>query len=215
MNQKSPEEGEHLFHSQMWVKGAPLHFIVDSGSQKNLISVEVIKQLEFPTTPHPQPYNIGWLNQGRDLHVSQQCHLPYGIKPFKDEVLCDVSPLEVCDVLLGQPYMWKHHVVYESRPHSVIVTLGRQLYRIPEVAPPTTISLVSAKQCRKVISQTGKFFLFMIHSQSEWKVMTTSMASAQGSSTQQKQVDKVMEEYPRHLHLTYQGASALSGQAFN
>ena len=29
------EEGEHLFHSQMWVKGTPLHFIVDS--QKNLI----------------------------------------------------------------------------------------------------------------------------------------------------------------------------------
>jgi hypothetical protein len=38
-----PEEGEHIFHSQMWVKGTPLHFIVDSGSQKNLISVEVIK----------------------------------------------------------------------------------------------------------------------------------------------------------------------------
>jgi hypothetical protein len=31
------EEGEHLFHSYMWVKGTPLHFIVDSGSQKNLI----------------------------------------------------------------------------------------------------------------------------------------------------------------------------------
>jgi hypothetical protein len=26
-----PKEGEHLFHSQMWVKGTPLHFIVDSG----------------------------------------------------------------------------------------------------------------------------------------------------------------------------------------
>jgi hypothetical protein len=24
-----PKEGEHLFHSQMWVKGTPLHFIVD------------------------------------------------------------------------------------------------------------------------------------------------------------------------------------------
>jgi hypothetical protein len=32
---EEPEEGECLFHSQMWVKGAPLHFIVDSGSQKN------------------------------------------------------------------------------------------------------------------------------------------------------------------------------------
>jgi len=33
-----PEEGEHLFHSQMWVKGARLHFIVNSGSRKYLIS---------------------------------------------------------------------------------------------------------------------------------------------------------------------------------
>jgi hypothetical protein len=27
-----PEEGKRLFHSQMWVNGTPLHFIVDSGS---------------------------------------------------------------------------------------------------------------------------------------------------------------------------------------
>ena len=56
-----PEEGERLFHSQMWVKGTPLHFIVDSGSQKNLILAEVVKQLGLLTTPQPQPYNIGWV----------------------------------------------------------------------------------------------------------------------------------------------------------
>jgi hypothetical protein len=38
-----PEEGEMPLHSQMWVKGTPFHFIVDSGSQKNLISTEVLK----------------------------------------------------------------------------------------------------------------------------------------------------------------------------
>jgi hypothetical protein len=47
----------------MWVKGTPLHFIIDSGSQKNLISAEVIKQLALPTMPHPQPYTIGWLSK--------------------------------------------------------------------------------------------------------------------------------------------------------
>jgi hypothetical protein len=95
------EEGECLFHSQMWVKGGPLHFIVDSGIQNNLISAKVIKRLDLPTTLHPQPYTIGWLHQGSDLRVSQQCRLSYDIKPFKDEVLCGVYPLEVCDVLLG------------------------------------------------------------------------------------------------------------------
>ena len=44
---------ECLFHSQMWVKGMPLHFVVDNSSQKNLISTEVIKRLELSTTPHP------------------------------------------------------------------------------------------------------------------------------------------------------------------
>ena len=128
-----PEEGEHLFHSQMWVKGTLLHFIVESVSQKNIISVEVIKWLALPTMPHPQPYTIGWLYQGSDLRVSQQCRMSYGIKPFKDKVLCDVDPLEVCDVLLGQTYLWKRHVVYEYMPHSVIITLNMKLYRIPDM----------------------------------------------------------------------------------
>jgi hypothetical protein len=47
------EEGKFLFHSHMWVKRAPLHFIVDSGSQKNLISTEIIKRLDLPMTPYP------------------------------------------------------------------------------------------------------------------------------------------------------------------
>jgi hypothetical protein len=174
---KELEEGERLFHSQMWVKGAPLHFIVDSGSQKNLISAEVVKWLDLPMTPHPQPNTIGWLCQGRDLCVSQQCHLPYDINPFKDEVMYDISPLEVCDVLLGQPYLWKRHVVYESRPRNVIITLGRQLYMIPEVVPPNAISLISTKKCSKVISQTRKFVFFVIYAHSMKKVVATSVAS--------------------------------------
>ena len=68
---EDPEEGERLFHSQMWVKGTPLHFIVDNGSQNNLILAKVVKRLKLLTMPHPQPYNIGWLSQGPDLCLSQ------------------------------------------------------------------------------------------------------------------------------------------------
>jgi hypothetical protein len=95
------EEGQCLFHSQMWVKGTPMHFIVDSGSQNNLILAEVIKHLALLTTLYPQPYTIGWLHQGSDLRVNQQCWLSYDIKPLKEEVFCDASPLEFCNVLLG------------------------------------------------------------------------------------------------------------------
>jgi hypothetical protein len=148
---KEKEEGECFFHSHMWVKGALIHFIVYSGSQKNLISAEIVKRLNLPTTPHPQPYTIGW--------------------------------------------HWKHHVVYESRPCSVIITSGRQLYRIPEVELPTSISLISARKCSKVISQTMNFIFFVIHTHSKQKVTATSMASTKCLSLQQKKVDGIMEEY--------------------
>jgi hypothetical protein len=167
----------------VWVKGTPLHFIVDSSIQKNLISEEVITRLALLTMSHPQPYTIGWLLQGSDLRVIQPCQLSYGINPFKDEVLCDVSPLKVCDVILDQPYLWKCHVVYESRPRSVIITLNRKLYRIPEAVPPNVISLISTKKCRKVISQTGNFVFFVIHSQNKRNITTTSRVFAADPST--------------------------------
>jgi hypothetical protein len=143
--------------------------------------------------PHPQPYTIGWLHQGSDLRINQKCRLSYSIKLFKDEVLCDVSPLKVCDVILGQTYLWKFHALYESRPHSVIITLNKKLYRILEEIPSSFISLISAKQCWKVISQKVKFVFFVICSQNKRNIIATYKVSMADLSTQQKQVDKVME----------------------
>jgi hypothetical protein len=71
--------------------------------------------------------------------------------------------------------------VYESRPCAIIITLGNKLYKIPEIALPTTISLVSAKQCSKLISQTRKFFFLMICPQGKQK--TVAMTSRQGPTT--------------------------------
>jgi hypothetical protein len=73
--------------------------------------------------------------------------------------------------------------------------LNRKLYKIPEAVPSSVISLIFAKQCRKVISQTGNFVFFMIRSQNKRNITTTSRVSVNDLSTQKKQVDKVVEEY--------------------
>jgi hypothetical protein len=86
--------------------------------------------------------------------------------------------------------MWRHHVVYESRPRSVIVTLGGHLYRIPEVVPTT----VPPKKCRKVVSHTAKFSFFTICSKGEQKDTATTTALPQAPSIQQKQVEKAAEK---------------------
>lgn len=64
MNKIEPEdleEWECLFHFQIWVRGSLLQFVVNSGSQYNLILVELMKRLGLPTTPHLQSYTIGWI----------------------------------------------------------------------------------------------------------------------------------------------------------
>lgn len=187
------EDEERLFHSQMWVDGKPLHFIVDSGSQKNLISRETVKRLNLKVTRHPQPYSMGWVNEGQDIQINQQCRLPYSIKPFKDEVICDVAPLDVCDVLLGQPYMYQRHGVYESRPRSVTIKLGEKRYRIPEVCPTKTASLISAKQCKRLIAQTGAFIVLMIRPEQTKSVVLNTHAKV--TENQQNQIDKILKEY--------------------
>lgn len=82
----------------------PLHFIFDIGSQKNVILAKVIKRLKLPLVPHAKLYTINWLSHEWHINVNQQCHLSYGINPFKYEVLYDVSPLKVCDVILSKNY---------------------------------------------------------------------------------------------------------------
>ena len=90
-----------------------------------------------------------------------------------------MAPLEVCDILLGQPYIWKRHVVYESRLCSVIITLGGQLYRIPETVAPAAVSYG-----RKIIYHTGKFSLFTIVSEGEHHITNTSTTFSHGVFTQ-------------------------------
>ena len=78
--------------------------------------------------------------------------------------------------------MWKRHAVYESWPRSVIVTLGGQLYRIPETVAPATVL-----QGRKINSHIRKLFLFTIAYEGEHKITETSTPSAQGVSAHQTQ----------------------------
>jgi hypothetical protein len=84
--------------------------------------------------------------------------------------------------------MWKRHVVYESRPLSVIVSPGGHIYIIPEVV----LIIVPLKKCRKVVSPSTKFSFFTIYSKGEQKDTATTTTSAQAPSIQQKKVDKIV-----------------------
>jgi hypothetical protein len=86
--------------------------------------------------------------------------------------------------------MWKCHDIYESQPHSVIVTLGGHLYNILEVI----LNIIPPKQCHKVVSHTTKFSFFTIYSKVEQKDTATTTSSVKAHSFQQKQIVEEKED---------------------
>jgi hypothetical protein len=77
--------------------------IVESGSIDNIVSIEMVEKLELDKTTHPSLDKLSWLHKGHQVMVSQQCKVEFKIGGYKDDILCDVIPMDVCHILLGRP----------------------------------------------------------------------------------------------------------------
>jgi hypothetical protein len=52
-----------LFTHNCQIKNSLALLIMDNGSQKNLVSQELINCLHLVTAPHPNPYHLGWIQK--------------------------------------------------------------------------------------------------------------------------------------------------------
>jgi len=55
------------------------------------------------TISHARPYKLQWLSEVGGIIVNKQVLIAFSIDKYKDEVLCDVVPMEVTHILLGRP----------------------------------------------------------------------------------------------------------------
>jgi hypothetical protein len=78
--------------------------IFDSGSTDNLVSTKMVEKLELEMTVHPMSYKVSWLQKGHQVTVTKQCLVEFKIGGYRDEILCDVIPMDVCHVLWGIPW---------------------------------------------------------------------------------------------------------------
>ena len=78
----------------------------------------MVSKLNLPTVPHPQPYTLHWLEKGNEVHVSRQALVSYSIVGFKDEVLCEVLPMDTCHLLLGRPWQFDKETTHHGRSNT-------------------------------------------------------------------------------------------------
>jgi hypothetical protein len=95
-----------LFRTACKMKDKVCKVIIDSGRTDNLVSTEMVEKMELKKTTHPNPYKVSWLQKGHQVMVSQQWQVEFKIGGYKDEILCDVIPMDVCHILLGRPWQY-------------------------------------------------------------------------------------------------------------
>jgi hypothetical protein len=142
-----------LFQTTCKTKSWKCKVIVDSGSTDNLVSTEMVEKLELKMNKHPSPYKVTWLQKGHQVCVTKQCLVNFKMGDYRDEILCDVIPMDVCHVLLGRPWQYDRNVVHDGRMNTYTLEKDGKTHTLlpgkdkevkPEVS--STILLMSGKE---------------------------------------------------------------------
>ncbi|XP_040967125.1 uncharacterized protein [Gossypium hirsutum] len=105
---------ENIFHTRCQVGGKVCSVIIDGGSCTNVASTMMVEKLGLPTTKHPSPYKLQWLNDGGELKVTKQVLVSFNINKYSDEVLCDIVPMHAGHSLLGRPWQFDRRVQHDG-----------------------------------------------------------------------------------------------------
>jgi len=154
---------EQLFIVKLQVKTSLVDAIVDPGSQKNLISEALVQKLRLKTVRHPKPYPLGWIQKEAGMSVVSQCTFRFALhESYIDEVTCDVVPLDVCQVILGNPYLWDRYAIYDRRAQTYLFTKDEQQFLICAISMSSKTSFVTANQAKQLVNACGKFVLLIV-----------------------------------------------------
>jgi hypothetical protein len=134
--------------------------IIDSGSTDNLVSTEMVEKLKLETTAHPSPYKVSWLQKGHQVMVSQQCKVEFKIGGYKDEIMCDVIPMDVCHILLGRPWQFDRNVIHDGRKNTYTLEKNGRTHMLLPIEEKkekeeanTRILLMSGKELLKEVKK--------------------------------------------------------------
>jgi len=85
-------------------KNMVCNVIIDKKNCENVASNYLEEKLKFPLIEHPRPYKLQWKNEDNEVKVSQPCIVSFSTdKNYKENVWCDVIPMDTCHIHLRRP----------------------------------------------------------------------------------------------------------------
>jgi hypothetical protein len=151
-----------LFHIRVVSKHTKIDTLFDLDSQVNLISESLVKNMGLEIKPHPKPYPLGWVCDKEKLNVTKQCRFIFSIaSKLIDEVDLDVVSLDICDIVLGSPYLYDRKTVLFRHEKQYHLPKGGVEYIVRSQNMRVNTTLVSAGQMKRLIN-TNKSYVLMV-----------------------------------------------------
>ncbi|KAK0598736.1 hypothetical protein LWI29_037429 [Acer saccharum] len=94
---------DNIFHTRCHVNDKVCSMIIDGGSCTNVANTTLVEKLNLAILKHPKPYKLQWLNDSGEIKVTKQVLVTFSIGNYKDEVCCDVVPMNVGHIF------WEDH----------------------------------------------------------------------------------------------------------
>ncbi|PKU69610.1 RNA-directed DNA polymerase [Dendrobium catenatum] len=164
---EEPVQRHNLFKTRCTIQGRVCQVIVDSGSCENIASCTLVEKLQLSTEAHPKPYKLSWIQSENAVEVSRRCLVPFSIGKFKDQVWCDVLPMDACHLLLGRPWQFDRGTIHDGVANTyTLVQNGETIVLLPlavgQEGPSNDQFLINKKACQLAIQDVQHCYLLLI-----------------------------------------------------
>ncbi|XP_021747683.1 uncharacterized protein LOC110713541 [Chenopodium quinoa] len=147
--EKTPIQRENVFLTKCKVNEDVCDLIVDSGSEANVVSSDLVKKLDLKTTRHPTPYKLSWIDKSKSTGVRKQCLVKFQIGSYVDEILCDVIPMDACHILLGRPWQSDKKSVHDGLSNTYTITHQGSKKVLHPLPPQKSLSQIQSPPPQK------------------------------------------------------------------
>ncbi|KAH9667837.1 Endonuclease [Citrus sinensis] len=175
------EDGEdwlrkNIFHTRCTCHGKICNVIIDSGSFENVVATKMVKKLKLKTEQHLQPYKLSWLKKGNEIEVNTRCFISFSIgNKYKDEVWCDVVPMDACHLVLGRPWQYERRVVHNGyRNTYTFIKDGRKVILGPSKVEKSSKpirgvenNLLTVSDCKKELEMGSEVYVLVVFEENE------------------------------------------------
>jgi hypothetical protein len=151
-----------LFNIRVVSKHTKIDTLFDLGSQVNLISESLFKNMGLETKPHLKPYLLGCACDKEKLNVTKQCRVIFFIASnLIDEVDLDVLSLDICGIVFESPYLYDVKAVFFQHENKYHLTKGGVEYIVRAHSVRVNTTIVSAGKMKRLI-KTNKIYVPMV-----------------------------------------------------